>query len=173
MRMKFTDVERLILANQFEILAKLKGDSSDARLAEQLRDGHEWLYAQAFDWFSPNLPSGEADHVVQILGIYSALRDSYDALEDKTGIDPHAIGFPGFDGNNEGELLAFSVALRDAGRFVSTVPQHGKNSHHPTTEMYSRIIAKWRELGKPLYPYSKETILALVDARKHPESRES
>lgn len=171
MRMQLTDVERLLLANQYEILAALKKEESYARLAGQLRDGHEWLYSQAFDWLSPNLPVDDAEHVLKILGIYSDLKDSYGALEDKSGIDAGALEFPGFDGNNESEFLAFSRALRDAGRFVSTVPEYGKNSHHATTDMYSRMIAKWQELGEPLYPYSKSTILAIIDSQIHPENR--
>ncbi|CAB3847177.1 hypothetical protein LMG2828_01751 [Achromobacter piechaudii] len=170
-RIKLTDIERLILANQYEILAELKDDESYARRAEQLRDGHEWLYAQSFEWLSPNLPSDQAEHVLTILGIYSDLKASYEALEDKSGIEPHHVAFPGFDGNNEPELLSFSKALRDADRFTETIPEYGKNSHHPTTELYGRIIAKWQELGKPSYPLDKDTMMTIIDARIHPDNR--
>ena len=170
-RIKLTDTERLILANQYEILAALKDDDSYARLAEQLRDGHEWLYSQSFDWLSSNLSSDKAEHVLAILGIYSDLRDSYNELSDKSGIEPHQVEFPGFDGNNESDLLAFSRALRDSDRFVDTVPERGKNSHSPTTDLYRRIIAKYRELGEPRYPLDKQTILAILDAQIHPDNR--
>lgn len=99
------------------------------------------------------------------------MRASYEALADKSGIEPHHVAFPGFDGNNEPELLSFSKALRDADRFTETVPEGGKNSHCPTTELYGRIIAKWRELGRPGYPIDKETMMAIIDARIHPDNR--
>ena len=44
--MKFTDTERVILANQYEILGKLGDDQAYLDLAENLRYGHEWIYNQ-------------------------------------------------------------------------------------------------------------------------------
>lgn len=171
MRVKLTDIERLLLANQYEILAELKENESYARLSEQLRDGHEWLYSQAFEWLSPNMPSDQAEYVLTILGIFSDLKDSFQQLVDKSGIEPRSVEFPGFDGNNEAELLTFTRALRADGRFTHTIPEHGKNSHFPTTDLYLRIIAEWRRLGEPSFPYSRETVLALTNARVHPENR--
>ena len=170
-QLKLTDTERLILANQYEILATLKDDDSYARLAEELCDGHEWLYQQHFDYFSPNMREEDAEFVVTILGIYSDLRESYQQLDDKSGIEPYQVEFPGFDGNNEGELLAFSRALRNSDRFVDTVPERGKNSHMPTRDIYSRMMEKWEELGKPHFPLSREQILTLLAARTHPSNR--
>ena len=170
-RIKLTDIERLMLANQYEILSLLKKEGSYARVAEELREGHEWLYSQSFDYFSPNMPESDAEHVVTILGIFSDLRDSYAQLADKSGIEPHQVQFSGFDGNNESDLLCFSRALRKSDRFVETISEHGKNSHMPTTDTYRRMIAKWRELGEPHYPYDKETMLAILAARVHPENR--
>jgi uncharacterized protein YfbU (UPF0304 family) len=170
-RLKLTDTERLILANQYEILASLKDDDSYTRIAEELRDGHEWLYQQHFDYFSPNMHAEDAEFVVTILGIYSDLRDSYEQLADKSGIEPHQVEFPGFDGNNEGELLSFARALRKRERFIDTLPEHGKNSHMPTRDIYGRMIAKWKELGEPHFPLSKEQIAALLAARTHPSNR--
>ena len=164
-RLKLTDTERLILANQYEILAALKNDDSYGRIAEELRDGQEWLYQQHFDYFSPNMQEEDAEFVVTIVGIYSDLRDSYERLADKSGIEPHQVEFPGFDGNNEGELLSFARALRKSNRFIDTLPEHGKNSHMPTRDIYSRMISKWEELGKPHFPLSKEQISALLAAR--------
>jgi uncharacterized protein YfbU (UPF0304 family) len=171
MRLKLSDTERLILANQYEILAALKKDESLERLAENLRDGHEWLYSQGFDWFSENLPAEDAEHVLWILGIYGDMKASFEALSDKTGIDPRLLAFPGFDGNNESELLHFAGALRKSERFVETIGPNAKNSHMPTTDTYRRMIAKWRELGEPNYPYSREQIVAILDARIHPDNR--
>nr|ACN22657.1 conserved hypothetical protein [uncultured bacterium] len=170
-RLKLTDTERLILANQYEILAALKNDDSYGRIAGELRDGQEWLYQQHFDYFSPNMQEEDAEFVVTIVGIYSDLRDSYERLADKSGIEPHQVEFPGFDGNNEGELPSFARALRKSNRFIDTLPEHGKDSHMPTRDIYSRMISKWEELGKPHFPLSKEQISALLAARAHPSNR--
>ena len=170
-RLQLTDTERLILANQYEILGSLKKDETYTRLAEQLRDGHEWLYQQNFEYFSPNMSNVDAELVVTILGIYSDIKDSYAQLADKSEIEAHQVEFPGFDGNNEGELLRFSRALRESDRFVETLPQHGKNSHMPTRDIYGRMVAMWEELGKPHFPLSKDQIVAVLAARTHPSNR--
>lgn len=110
-------------------------------------------------------------HVLQILGIYGDMQDSYAQLEDKTGIVEEDLKFRGFDGNNEGELLHFADALRKAGRFETTIGPQAKNSHMPTTETYSRMIQRWKELGEPLYPYTREMIIAILAERVHPSRR--
>lgn len=162
---KLTNTERLILANQYEILSALKKDSSYERLSENLRNGHEWLYSQAFDWISENLSEEKAEHVLTILGIYGDMRDSYKTLSDKTGIEENEVVFPGFDGNNEAELLMFARALREDDRFVVTLGNTAQNSHFPTNEMYGRMIKKWEEIGKPNYPYTKQMILDILSTK--------
>jgi len=169
--LELTDVERLLLANQYEILGLLKKDDGYVRMAENLRDGHKWIYEQHATRISENLSDAEAEHVLEILGIYSELRDSYNKLTDKSGIDEHLVVFPGFDGNNESELLSFSRALSQNGNYSETIGKDAKNSHMPTTGMYRRMIAEWKSMGQPRYPLSKAQIVQIVEARVHPDSR--
>ncbi len=169
--LKLTDAERLILANQYEILGHIKKDEHYTQMSETLRDGHEWLYQQYFESLSENLPENKAMHVLEILGIYGDLRDSFDKLSDKSEIEESQLNFPGFDGNNEAELLSFSRALRKHGRFETTIGPAAKNSHMPTTEVYARMINAWKGLGEPKYPYTREQIIAILDARIHPSNR--
>lgn len=168
---KLTDAERVILANQYEILSELRSDTGYAEMAENLRNGHEWLYSQYFDYISPVLPKPQVEHVLAILGIYGDMKSSFDQLADKSGIDESQLTFPGFDGNNEAELLSFAEALRKSRRFENTLGKRELNSHMPTTAIYERMLAKWRELGSPHYPYSKEAIAGILAARIHPDHR--
>ena len=170
-KIDLTNAERLILANQYKILSLLEKDESYDRLSEQLLEGHKWLYSQSLDNVSENMPDDDAEHVLAILGIFGDLRDSYEKLEDKSGIDPHDLIFHGFDGNNESDLRSFARALRRSDRFVETLGKEVKNSHMPTTELYERMISKWRELGSPHYPYSKDIILAIIASQIHPSNR--
>jgi len=170
-KIELNNTERLILANQYKILSLLEEEDSYARLSEQLLEGHEWLYSQSLDDTSEVMPNEDAEHVLTILGIFGDLRDSYAELADKTGIEPHQVVFSGFDGNNESDLRSFARALRRSDRFVETLGDEIKNSHMPTTDIYKRMIAKWRELGEPNYPYSKDVMLAIIGARVHPDNR--
>jgi uncharacterized protein YfbU (UPF0304 family) len=160
--LELSNKDRLILANQYEILSMLDKDSGDyyAELAGNLRNGHPWLYRQALRMtLSENLPDEDAEHVLTILGIYSDLRASFKNLEDKSGLNAGDVVFPGFDGNNEVELLSFATALAKADRFTDTIGKHGcPNSHMPTTDRYKKMIERWLHLGKPRYPLSKDQI---------------
>lgn len=167
-----TMVERLILANQYEILGLLQKDEDLTRLAKDLRDGHAWIYADKIrNQVSDELPDASAREVLAILGIYSDLKDSFEQLADKTGIEASAVVFPGYDGNNEGELLHFTAALAANGNYSQTIGAHPRNSHMPIRDMYERMVERWTELGKPRYPLSKEAILAILDAQIHPSNR--
>lgn len=165
-----TDSERLILANQYEILGHLKDEESYIHLAEDLRDGHKWLYEQHLQ-VAENLSDEAVSHVLAILGIYSDLRDSYRQLSDKSGIEEHLVTFPGFDGNNESELLHFARALSRHGNYAEIIGKDARNSHMPTTDIYRRMIAEWKAMGEPRYPLSKEQILRIIEARVPPKNR--
>lgn len=163
MKLNLTDTERLILANQYQILARLEQDDSYETLSENLRDGHAWLYNQTLNMaLSEELSDEDANYVVEILDIYDTIKSSYENSTDKSGIPAHAVEFPGFDGNNEGRFLRFSIALRKDNRFEDVVPERGKNSHMTTTPRYRKLIEKYEQMGKPNYPLSKEQILELV-----------
>ncbi|MFN8769396.1 MAG: YfbU family protein [Neisseriaceae bacterium] len=162
-----TDIERLILINQYEILHALKPDQEYDKLSEQLRDGHQWLYKQIFsNILCKNLPDFETDYVLDILNLFSILKDSYKQLEDKSEIDEHFTNFIGFDGNNECAYLSFADALSESGRYKNIMPNGCPNSHCPTTNRYKKMLSNWTELGKPNYPLLKEQIQAII---KNPE----
>lgn len=168
---ELTDKERLFLANQYEILAALNDDEHYALMAETLKAGHKWLYDQFFDSLSENLSDSHAQYVLAILDIFSAMQASYENLTDKSGIDEKALQFPGFDGNNESELLNFADGLIKHGRFESTLGKSARNSRMPTSDLYGRMIQRWKELGSPNYPYRKETIQEILASRIHPDNR--
>ncbi|WP_415753826.1 YfbU family protein [Pseudomonas leptonychotis] len=169
--LELTDKERLILANQYEIMAMLNDDENYALMSETLKAGHKWLYDQYFESLSDNLPDSQVQYVLTILGIYGDLQASYEELTDKSNIDKTALTFPGFDGNNECELLSFTDSLIKHRRFESTLGKNSRNSHMPTSEIYARMIQRWNELESPTYPYDKETIQEILSARTHPENR--
>lgn len=173
---KLSDIERFTIANQYEILSRLDalqgGHESESymRIANSLREGHEWLYRQMFDHFYDVLDEHSTQHVLDILQLYDSLKFSYQALADKSGINSKDIEFDGFDGNNECEMLGFANALRNDHRYESILGDSCKNSHYPTYKVYRRMLAKWDELGRPTFPLSKSAILAIIAARVHPDN---
>ncbi|HCI7175208.1 MULTISPECIES: YfbU family protein [Acinetobacter calcoaceticus/baumannii complex] len=148
MDIELTDKERLILANQYEILGLLKKEDYYLDLAEQLRDGHKWLYEQSFDTFSDNLSDEDAELVLDTLELYEALKDSYDALSDTSGLSPQDVKFAGFDGNNESEFMRFVDALKKSNRFVDVIDAGVRNSHMRKVHIYETMIQKWNGLNR-------------------------
>ena len=156
--MKFTDAERVILANQYEILGKLNNEKTYLDLAENLRDGHEWIYNQKIS-VSPIFTKEQSDFVVSILSLYEVIQDSFDALSDKGSLNEDSVKFPGFDGNNEGEYKRFFSALVENGQFAHV--KANTNSHMRKVSTYESMLDKWKSLGKG-YTLSLDDIEAIL-----------
>ena len=155
--MKFTDTERVILANQYEILGKLGDEQAYLDLAENLRDGHEWIYNQKI-FVSPIFTEEQSDFVVSILELYDVIQNSFDALSDKGSLTADRVKFPGFDGNNEGEYMRFFSALVENDQFAHV--KANKNSHMQKVSTYKNMLDKWESLGRG-YKLSLDDIEAI------------
>lgn len=143
--MEFTDVERVILANQYEILGKLGDEQAYLDLAENLRDGHEWIYNQKIS-VSPIFTKEQSDFVASILELYRVIQNSFDDLSDKGSLTEDRVKFPGFDGNNEGEYKRFFSALVENDQFAQV--KANTNSHMRKVSTYKNMLDKWESLGK-------------------------
>src|SRR5688572_15542499 len=102
--MDLSRTERLILANQYRILEALFPADADYYRDKRtaLEHGFEYHYDEvAGDILSDTLSAERCNEVIEILQMYRSLTYAYRALEDKSGIEPRAIDFPGFDGNHE------------------------------------------------------------------------
>ena len=167
---ELTTTERLILANQYEILGILREDESCEKISSNLRDGHKWLYDQIFDYISPDLSDRQTKHVLDVLSMYELLKASYIESADKGEIKEDELEFPGFDGNNEAELRQFAKALLQDDRYVHVLGDSVKNSHMPTAEIYERMLSELQELKNDDLLSATE-IRKILNARIHPSAR--
>lgn len=167
--MELTDAERLILSNQYQILAKLENDDQHAMVADALRRGYKWLYEGYLEHLQPNLDNDKAEFVISVLDLYSGLKGSYEILTDKSGIEARQVEFPGFDGNIEPDLMGFANFLGKSGSFNDVLNPKGNNAHMPTVDVYRRMLSCLHDMGDVDYPYSKEQIQQLLEARKYKE----
>jgi uncharacterized protein len=154
--MKLTEAQRWILINQYEILAHLdpKQSSRYEDAIEALQNGYELDYRRLSGITKETLPAKAAREVRDVLNLYRAITNSYKDLEDKTGIDPSDIEFPGFDGNDEeeGRLYLYTewYLNLDGGRYFPELNKANDcNSHRPMLATYRRMLAAWREMGQP------------------------
>lgn len=148
--MEFTREQMLIATMLAEIHQALKiKDGVDSELVSKaIWSDNAW----AIDWkIQLPYPGRSIDpphvtHVIDVLDMYSLLRDSHAALsapdqaQYATQVKHGAPEFPGFDGNNEAEYLSAARFLVDEmDRFAS---YKGKinNSHFPTADRSNAML---------------------------------
>ncbi len=152
-----TPKERLILSNQFRILEKLAklidpndlGADTYRKFITILDGGYKFHYYEIFEHLPEELDESVCEEIHEIFYVYQALKNSYDALPDKSGINPINLKFVNYDDHHEprhvGYILNCEHGLRE---FVDVVKNKrggmvGKLSPH-----YRKMVAKWKEFEK-------------------------
>lgn len=105
--MELTRVERMILRNQFRILAKLEPNESDYYEQAQtvLEEGYEAHYEGLFqDVDEDTLSEQQCGEVTAILNMFREIKIGLSKLEDTSGINMYRAAFDGFDFNDSHEL---------------------------------------------------------------------
>ncbi|AMM13332.1 hypothetical protein AX768_03615 [Burkholderia sp. PAMC 28687] len=162
--MKMSNAEKLIATMLCEVMKKVKAtDELDPDLIQDaIYSNHlwaiEWKYHGLFADNADETPE-EVGYVVDVLDMWSFIEDASAGLstEDVARVKeahPHFSGtFPGFDGNNESELL--SIARMLVGKLERFEEFDGRvnNSHMPTTPRYKRMLTVFEpirvDLGAP------------------------
>lgn len=140
--MNLTDIQRYILMNQFDILAKVSNDEYDEKrfkyASEVVYNGYTKLYSDIF----PTLSREDDFQIVfDILNMYSDLLHSYNKLKE-TSIDRKKVIFKGLDGNEETKYYLFAQFLvEEADRYpeFKELP-NGFNSHANMIPKYKRQL---------------------------------
>lgn len=165
--------ERLILANQYRILALIDQENADqyAHWREALEYGYPSAYMQVFDDIYDGLSEEECIFVVDVLSMYEALQNAHRKYGEEFGTAA-AVAFPGFDGNNETPFMTYARFIREKeGRFdYLTVAEEDLNSHFTSLAVYERMLEVWRKYDESL----DLTIAAardVLNARIHPTRR--
>jgi uncharacterized protein YfbU (UPF0304 family) len=99
------------------------------------------------------------------MNMYDALQRSYDALDDKQGIEEERTKFPGFESDYELAHLGYArFVVEREGRF-----SHLKSfrsdfiSHTPMLDQYRRMYDAWR-LADNRYDLTQDDITAMLGA---------
>lgn len=177
--------ERLMLANQYEILAKLINDEDEKRYYENLRDvfvsGFSMYYSLATEHFSDEMSYEECRFVIDVLNMYRILYYSWKNNEEiKENIEEREVLFKGFDLNDDLESRYYSFCeflVENLGRYseIKELIEVGKieslNSHGfgPSMEKLSRMVEKSKEFDKIRHErndfyFTKEEIEEILNA---------
>ena len=166
--MELNKFERLLLMNQYRILSLL--DQSNADHYDKLRDALENGYVASYqdDLFAgmlDGLSVEQSAFVLEVMSMYDALQRSYDALDDKQGIEEERTKFPGFDSDYERAHLGYArFVVEREGRF-SRLKSHSRDfiGHTPMLDEYRRMTDVWKLAGNR-YELTRDDITAILGA---------
>lgn len=161
--MKLTAVERLIIANQHQILELIDAENADNH--KLCREAIERGYLEDYYWITNtsilNEPSSDVIDVVRnTLNMFDWLQRLL-GVDDGKNIPSNAL-FDGFDGNTEDNHFAymefFLQGSHGSPRYESlkwTKPKD-HNSHAPMVHIYERMLTVWEDLSKDGYDHLTE-----------------
>lgn len=168
--------KRMVLMNQYRMLALLEPDQKEMweRAAETAR--RAWPVEDLPDvdvlqsYMRDALTKEDQLFVLDSFEVFELIQDAVKRGLRPTRPDAH-LQFPGFDGNNEPNLLSYARHVLAEGRFTQvTTWTPDLNSRMPSIELYQRMIAVWGRYGRPR-TLNQEQLDALVDAQIHPSMR--
>ncbi len=173
MEVKLTKTERAIFIYLFKILQNQNDNDNDyENMIKALEYGFSLHYDDVFSVLYDNeLSRSECLEVLDILEMYRGIIYSYRSLANNRQckeIKEFDVHFPGFDGNNETDLFAYTqYFILDLKRY-SEIEQLSKgdyNSHCPMLKKYRNMLKKWNEY-KSLpnrYEMTEEQIMTLLN----------
>jgi uncharacterized protein len=160
--------ERLLLTNQYRILSLL--DQSNADHYDKLREALEKGYVASYrdDLFAgirDGLSAEQCAFVVEVMNMYDALQRSYDALDEKQGIEEERTKFPGFESDYEIAQLGYArFVVEREGRFGHLKSVRADFiSHRPMLDRYRRMYDVWR-LAANRAELTRDDITAMLAA---------
>ncbi|MFH1061953.1 MAG: YfbU family protein [Candidatus Omnitrophota bacterium] len=153
--MELTKSERLILANQFEILAYLNSSDSKKELCLEKKKIVEKGYLREFEELFMSIEENqmtveEYQEIQDILTMFNDIQWSCENLEDKADINEDAIVFKGFDFSFEAEQYCYAEFLLSKARETNKfLPKRSAdmNSHAPKLNRYKEMLLAWKAIS--------------------------
>lgn len=157
--MKLSKAERLILANQFQLLSEQDENNEyiDKKRCSQyvkiLLEGYELLYDDIFSGMDEEVSSEQCNFVLDVLSMYRIISNSFYQLPEKT-LTEEDIAFAGFDGNEETKEYSFlKFFINDYDRFRDL-----KKNKHMEENSHSRMV--------PRYIQQLEIYNSIIESKK-------
>ncbi len=156
--MKLSKIERLILANQYEILAALNCND-EAMEKDYLKRKeiieNEYLFDYEEDLFGAmqdnKMSEKEYLEVRVILTMYNDIQYSYNNLsdKDKEGINEKEIIFEGFDMHSEVKYCRYAEFFLKFKAASAFLPKRSSdlNSHFPSLGKYREMYSAWKAIS--------------------------
>lgn len=168
--MELNKRDRLLLINQYKILASLNKDEADhyQELISILENGYAVFYSQFDEGVWDDMSQEDGQFVLNILDLYRAIEDVKRSTKDKQLLLHAYSFFRGFDGNNETGHMSFCRFLIETqGKFQEQqqylLKNDNLNSHMPMIDKYSRMLDMAKTLPH-IWTMNPEQALTVLDA---------
>jgi uncharacterized protein YfbU (UPF0304 family) len=167
--MEMTNKERLAFIYQLKIMEALYPDEATdfAQQRTALEEGFVLHYDWMFESLREELSREQCQEILDILDMYRAITFGLRNLDEGDALREHYLAkFRGFDGNNEGQLMAYvRYFIVDLDRYdelkESKLPSF--NSHTPMLANYQGMLLRWQALERK-FELSREQIAAVLGA---------
>ncbi|KXF79895.1 YfbU family protein [Enterovibrio coralii] len=168
--MEMTAAQRLILSNQYTLMAQMDPQNAEKyrRLQTIVERGYA-LQLRELDKDFGELSEDLCRQVVDFMEMYHALQESHRMLEDHSrcecDVDARRLQFWGFDAATEAHLMHYVRFLTES---EGLYPQFDKSLHHfnsqtPMLEKYQRMLKTWRNCPRQ-YHLSGSEICKIIGA---------
>lgn len=145
--MEMTTTQRLILVNQYKLMALLDRDNAPQynRLEHIVKGGFALELKEISKEFL-DLSKDECRMVRDTLEMYNALQVSYNNLVDKTTISAHRLQFVGYCAVREKKYLNYLNFITEVeGKYQEIIHKvQGCDSQTPMWDKYSKMLDIWR-----------------------------
>lgn len=165
-----TAIERQILSNQFQILAKLHADeeyvSKDyLNKYEILSHGFTGEYDDIFEVHTEEIPYETCEETNEILNMYRRINNAIASLteEDKKQLDLQKIEFKGFDANNDPHYFYAKFMIENLEKWQEYKEKY-LNSHSQIPLInYRRMLKIQNQLLKDKHDLNKDDLGQIIN----------
>ncbi|MDN3610334.1 YfbU family protein [Vibrio ostreicida] len=159
--MQISNTQRLILSNQYQLMAKLDPENAInySRLQTIVERGYTLQLNQLSQDFDC-LSESDCQEVIDIMEMFHAMQVSASLHNDKArpAIDQRRLSFLGFDTHMESRYVHYvRFIITSEGRYTQFLKGgHDFNTHVPMIEKYRRMLSVWRDCPRPYHLCNNE-----------------
>lgn len=166
--MDISNVQRLILSNQYKIMTFLDPDNAERyRRYQTIIERGFGLQMNELERDFTELSEETCRTIINIMEMYHALQISNinlrDYLKEKADIDERRLNFLGFDAATESRYLSYvRFLVNTEGRYTHfDSGSHGFNSQTPMWDKYQRMLAIWQACPRQYHLCAVEIVQIL------------
>ncbi|MDO6704595.1 YfbU family protein [Photobacterium sp. 1_MG-2023] len=163
--MEMTNAQRLILSNQYRLMAQLEPDHAAKyqRLQTIVERGYG-LQLRELDKDFGALSEAECKEIINVMEMHHAMQESQKQLNNHE-IDSRRLLFLGFDAQSEPQQMHYVRFLTQIEHlYPGFLPsEHQFNSHVPMQSKYRRMLTVWQKCPRQ-YHLSATEIQQILNA---------